>query len=130
MAHFAQLDDNNIVIDILVVSNDDINNLSFPESEPAGIAFLNNLLQQELKFKQTSYNSNFRKYYAGFGYTYSEELDCFIPPKPYDSWVFSTSSYEWEAPIPYPTDGKVYGWYEPSISWVEFTEQSNEGTVE
>ena len=118
----AKLDENNIVIDVLVVSNEDINNLPFPESEQIGITFLNNLFQDTAIWKQTSYNNNFRKYYAGVGYKYDYTLDCFIPFKPYYSWVFSTVSYEWEAPIAYPTDGKVYYWKEETLSWEEFKE--------
>jgi hypothetical protein len=118
MAHFAKLDENNIVIEINVVNNEDIQNLEFPESEPVGIQFLNNLAGEEFVWKQTSYNNNFRKNYAGIGYTYDADRDAFIPPKPFASWVLNEESCFWSAPVPYPDDGEVYKWDEESLLWV------------
>jgi hypothetical protein len=80
MAHFAKLDDQNIVIDVNVVNNETINNLPFPESEPVGVAFLTEWSGGYTNWKQTSYNSNFRKNYAGIGYTYDPISDEFVPP--------------------------------------------------
>lgn len=80
MAHFAQLDENNVVINVIVVNNDVIQNLPFPESEPIGVAFCQSLYGADTVWKQTSYNNNFRKYYAGIGFWYDPELDAFIRP--------------------------------------------------
>ena len=81
MAHFAQLDENNLVTDVIVINNSDIGDLPFPESEPVGIAYINTFLPGKT-WKQTSYNGNFRGMYAGIGCTYSAEQDAFIPPPP------------------------------------------------
>jgi hypothetical protein len=121
MAHFAKLDDQNIVLDVNVVNNETINNLPFPESEPVGVAFLTEWSGGYTNWKQTSYNASFRKNYAGIGYTYDSVLDAFIAPKPYPSWLLNTETCQWQAPIPYPTDGKVYYWNEETQQWVEFT---------
>jgi hypothetical protein len=112
MAHFAKLDENNVVVEILVVSNDDIQNLPFPESEAVGVAYLNSFLP-EANWKQTSYNNNFRFRYAGIGYTYYTncgEHGGFAHPKPADNWVWAEETCEWIPPIPYPTDGINYYW--------------------
>jgi hypothetical protein len=83
MAHFAKLDENNVVLDVIVVSNDVIENLPFPESEPIGVTFCQSLFGADTVWKQTSYNGNFRGRYAGIGYTYNAELNEFIhPPRP------------------------------------------------
>lgn len=121
MANFAKLDNHNIVIDVNVVSNDVINNLPFPDSEPVGVQFLTEWSGGYTNWKQTSYNASFRKNYAGFGYTYSTELDAFIPPKPYPSWLLNTNTCQWQAPIPCPNDGKKYYWDEDTQSWIEIT---------
>ena len=121
MAHFAKLDDQGFVIEINVVNNETINNLPFPDSEPVGIAFLTEWSGGYSNWKQTSYNGNFRKNLAGIGYTYDSTLDAFIAPKPYPSWLLNTNTCQWQAPIPYPTDGKNYYWNEETQSWVEFT---------
>ncbi len=80
MAHFAKLDENNVVLDVLVVSNDALGNLPFPESEPVGVEFMRSLFP-DTNWKQTSYNASFRGCYAGIGYTYNAESDEFIPPQ-------------------------------------------------
>jgi hypothetical protein len=121
MAHFARLDDNNIVMEVNVVGNEIINDLPFPESEALGLAFLTEWSGGYTNWKQTSYNANFRKNYAGIGYTYDSVLDAFIASKPYPSWLLNTETCQWQAPIPYPTDGKRYYWNEDTQSWVEFT---------
>lgn len=117
MAHFVKLDANNIVLEVNVVNNDTIENLSFPESEPIGIAFLTEWSGGYTNWKQTSYNNTFRRRYAGINYTYSEQHDAFIPPKPYQSWVFNITTLDWDAPVPYPGDGKIYCWDENTQSW-------------
>ena len=119
MAHFVKLDNNNIVIDGTVVNNNVINNLPFPESEPLGIAFLTEWSGGYTNWKQTSYNKSFRKNYAGIGFTYDQNLDAFIPEKPYPSWLLNTNTCQWEPPTPYPSDGNVYTWDEATQSWVE-----------
>jgi len=121
MAHFAKLDQNNIVLEVNVVDNNTINNLPFPESEPLGIAFLTEWSGGYTNWKQTSYNNNFRKNYAGVGYTYDSVLDAFIPPKPFPSWLLDTNICQWQAPVSYPNDGKLYSWNEATQSWVEIT---------
>lgn len=81
MAHFAELDAANFVTQIVVVNNDTVENLSFPESEPIGIDFLNNLFGEVRNWKQASYNGNFRAKWPGIGYKYDPELDEFVPPE-------------------------------------------------
>ena len=119
MANFAKLDNHNIVIDVNVVDNNVINNLPFPESEPVGVQFLTEWSGGYTNWKQTSYNASFRKNYAGIGYSYSSDLDAFIAPKPYPSWLLNTNTCQWQAPIPYPNDGNKYIWDEATQSWVE-----------
>jgi hypothetical protein len=119
MAHFAQLDEANVVIQVIVLGNDVINDLPFPDSEPIGIDFCKFLCGQDTVWKQTSYNNNFRKNYAGIGYTYDSVRDAFIPPKLFSSWVLNEDSCSWETPTPYPTDGPEYYWDEQTVSWKE-----------
>lgn len=119
MAHFAKLDENNIVIDINAVANAVLDDLPFPESEPIGIAFLTEWSGGYQNWRQTSYNRNFRKNYAGFGFRYDEDLDAFVPPKPCPSWLLNTDTCQWQPPISYPNDGKQYIWDEATQSWVE-----------
>lgn len=121
MAHFAKLDPQSVVIDVNVVDNTTIDNLPFPESEPVGISFLTEWSGGYPLWKQTSYNSNFRKNYAGIGFTYDSVLDAFIPPKPYPSWLLNTETCQWQAPIPYPNDNGRYIWDENTQSWIEIT---------
>ena len=120
MAHFAKLNQDNVVIGVTVVNNDVIT-LDGIESEQMGIDFLTQLTGHS-HWKQTSYNNNIRKNYAGVGFTYDSTLDAFIPPKPYPSWILRDNLLEWIAPVPYPSDGldgKMYVWDESTISWVE-----------
>ncbi len=114
MAHFAQLE-NNIVKQVIVVSNQDILDEQGQESEEKGIAFCSNLLGGT--WKQTSYNAKIRKNYAGIGYTYDEGRDAFIPPKPFNSWLLDENTCQWKAPVDYPTDGKRYTWNEETLTW-------------
>lgn len=118
MAHFAQLDDKSLVINVIVVSNATIDNLPFPESEPVGVAFCKSLYGADTIWKQTSYNANFRKNYAGIDDTYDPVLDAFIPPQPYPSWLLNTQTAQWQPPVPYPNDGQMYYWDEATLSWV------------
>lgn len=116
MAHFAKLDGYNLVLEVIVVSNDDINNLPFPESEPIGIQWCVNWSNYPF-WKQTSYNGNFRKNYASFGYTYDVIRDAFIPPKPYPSWILNEQTCQWEPPVPCPEPNPEYHWDEATLSW-------------
>lgn len=117
MAHFAQLDENNVVLQVVVVNNEDVGNLEFPESEPLGVAFLQQLFGAETIWKQTSYNHKFRNNYAIITGTYHPELDAFVNPQEYPSWVFNPEFARYEPPIPFPEDGRNYYWDEPSLSW-------------
>jgi hypothetical protein len=115
MAHFAKLDENNNVLAVHVVNNDVIT-VDGNESEEAGIDFLTGLHGHTL-WKQTSYNGNIRKNYAGIGYTYDAGRDAFIAPQPYASWVLNETYCQWEAPTQMPADGTQYLWNEGSTSW-------------
>lgn len=115
MAHFAELDNNDIVLRVIVVSNADTSTPDGTEVESIGVAFCQRLFGGN--WRQTSYNNKFRVRYAGIGYSYNTQLDAFIPPKPYPSWVLNNTTADWEAPVPYPTDGKVYFWDEGTLSW-------------
>lgn len=117
MAHFAQLDEANLVIQVVVVNNETINNLPFPESEAIGVAFCQSLFGDATSWKQTSYNNNFRKNYAGVGFTYDSNVDAFIAPKRHPSWVFDTTTCRWKAPVPHPDDGHLYTWDESAQLW-------------
>lgn len=119
MGNFAKLDDQSIVVDVIVVNNDTLDNLPFPESEAVGITFLTDWSGGYTNWKQTSYNANFRKNYAGGGYTYDAVLDAFIVPKPFPSWLLNTETCQWEPPTPYPSDGEKYAWDEETLSWVQ-----------
>lgn len=120
MAYFAQLDENNVVLQVLSVSNNDAPD-PFPTGEAQGVAFLESLGLGP-NWKQTSYNANgdpTKRYnYAGIGYTYDAMRDAFIAPQPHASWILNESTCCWEAPVPYPTDGGQYWWNEDMTSWV------------
>ena len=118
MAHFAKLDENNVVLDVNVVDNNTVNNLPFPESEPVGVLFLTSWSGGYTNWKQTSYNGSFRVNYAGIGFTYDPVLDAFIAPKPFPSWLLNTNTCQWQPPVPYPNDGNLYIWDEATQSWV------------
>lgn len=116
MAHFAEIE-NNIVVRVLVIDQETIDTGNF--GDPS-------------KFIQTSYNTwkgehtlggtPLRKNFAAIGYTYDAQRDAFIPPKPHDSWVLNEITCHWDAPIPYPTDGKKYQWNEETNSWTDISE--------
>lgn len=131
MSHFAKLDENNVVVFVTVGRQEDDG------------------LEEELiartgdVYRQTSYNTRggvhynaetgepsedqskaFRKNYAGIGFTYDEERDAFIPPQPFESWVLNEDTCLWDAPVPYPTDGKIYVWDEATVSWVEVEDEA------
>ena len=126
MAHFALLDENNVVTFVTVGRDED-------DGKEAELS-----ARTGQTYKQTSYNTRggiyyipntnepdtdqskaFRKNYAGIGYTYDDVIDGFIPPKPYPSWLLNTTTGLWDSPVPYPNDGKRYEWDEDTQSWVE-----------
>lgn len=115
MAHFAELDSNNVVLRVIVIDTKDNSDANGVEKEHIGAAFCEKLFGGT--WKQTSYNNNIRKRYAGVGYTYDETLDAFIMPKPFPSWSLNETTTDWEAPTPMPTDGKHYFWDENDKSW-------------
>jgi hypothetical protein len=117
MAHFVKIGTGNIVEKIIVVENSVITDNSGIEQENLGVDFINKLFNTQDIWKQTSYNRNFRKNYAGVGYTYDKIRDAFIPPKPFDSWVLNEQTCLWESPIPLPQDTNMYLWNETTLSW-------------
>ena len=120
MAHFAQLDKNNLVIQVIVVNNNECKDTDGNESEAVGVAFCQSLFPETI-WKQTSYNGNIRKNYAGVGYTYDANIDAFVPPKPYASWVLNDAA-QWEAPVAMPDDGQMYSWDENAQTWAKVEE--------
>jgi hypothetical protein len=133
MAHFAQLDANNVVTQVIVVANKDTADANGVEKEYIGAAFCEKLFGGT--WKQTSYNGTIRKNYAGIGYTYNADIDAFVPPKPFASWVLNNETAQWEAPVPMPEDAgtgeppKMYSWDEATTSWKE-TELDISGNTE
>lgn len=115
MAHFAELDENNIVVNVIVVHNNELL-VDGVEVEQKGIEFCQSLFSGT--WVQTSYNNNIRKQYAGVGYTYDKTADVFIAPKPFPSWSLD-ANYDWQAPVDYPADGKDYSWDEANQVWVK-----------
>jgi len=121
MAHFAQLDDDNVVLQVIVVHDNDCKDADGNESEATGVAFCKALLGGTTRWKQTSYNGTIRKNYAGIGYQYDPIRDAFIAAKPYPSWLLNETTCRWAAPTEMPDDGKIYTWDEATISWIEVT---------
>ena len=122
MAHFVKLDENNVVTQVIVVANKDTSDANGVEKEYIGAAFCEKLFGGT--WKQTSYNGNFRKNYAGIGYTYNADIDAFVPPKPFPSWVLNNDTARWEAPVPMP-EGGMYSWDEDTGSWIEMQVAGN-----
>jgi hypothetical protein len=118
MSYFAQLDDDNVVVQVIRISNSDAPDPAPDNSEPLGQAFIASLGLPGV-WKQTSYHATFRKNYAGIGYLYDAEADVFIPPKPYPSWMLDDDTCLWRPPTPYPDDGNTYVWDEDTLTWVE-----------
>jgi len=117
MAHFAQLDNDLNVIQIIVINNNVLLDESGIEQEILGKQFCTNLLGGN--WIQTSYNGNIRKNFAGIGYSYDLVRDAFIPIKPYASWILDENTCRWEPPVPLPNDDKNYIWDEDSQNWIE-----------
>ena len=115
MAHFAKISADKTVEQVIVVANVDCNNQEFPSSETIGQSFIASL-NLDGEWKQTSYNANFRKQYAGVGYAYDAVKDQFVAPQPFASWSLDSNN-DWQAPTPKP-EGNFY-WNESTLSWVE-----------
>jgi hypothetical protein len=126
METFVKLDENNVVVWGCPLNNEILNNLTFPESEPVGIAYLTEWSQGYTNWKQTSSSGEYRKNPAGIGYTYDPTLDAFIPPKPYPSWILNTDKALWEAPIPLPDMKNLYRWDEETQSYIKIYEWNEE----
>jgi hypothetical protein len=116
MAHFARLDENNIVQQVIVVNNEVILDNGV-ESEQKGIDFCKSLYGQDTNWKQTSFNSTIRKNFAGKGFSYDSTRDAFIDQQPYNSWTLNEDTCRWEAPVAYPNDGQRYIWNEAIQNW-------------
>ena len=115
MAHYAFLNDNNTVTEVIVgIDETELIEGLHPEE------WYGNFRGQVCK--RTSYNNNIRKNYAGIGFTYDEERDAFIPPKPFTKWILNEDTCQWEAPIPYPDDDKFYVWNDNKGEWEEVVE--------
>lgn len=115
MAHFAELEVNNLVYRVIFVKNDVLLDENGVEVEQNGVDFCRNLFKGT--WVQTSYNGTFRKNFAGVGFTYDSDLDAFIPPKPFESWVLDEETCQWLAPIPMPEDEQAYSWNEETQQW-------------
>ena len=128
MAHFAKINTDNIVVDVVVVKDSEIL-IDGSENEQKGIDFLNSLFNTNYNWKKTSYNTYsgvhindgtpFRKNFAGIGFTYDSGRDAFISPKPFNSWSLNETTCQWQAPVAYPDDNKKYRWNEDTTSWDE-----------
>ena len=114
MAHYAFLNENNIVTEV-IVGVDETELIEGLDTE----TWYGNFRGQSCK--RTSYNGNIRKNYAGIGYTYDEARDAFIAPKPFESWLLDEETCRWEAPTPMPTDGLMYQWVEDDLNWQAIT---------
>lgn len=122
MAHFAELDENNVVLRVIVGVDHPYDGEAIYQNETGKV------------WKRTSYNTQsgvhvlggtpFRKNYAGIGYTYDSQRDAFIPPKPYPSWTLVEETCQWISPVSYPTDGNMYQWDEATVSWIQFNEET------
>lgn len=121
MAHFAELDSNNIVTRVIVVHNNELKDENGVEQETKGVSFCQSLFGADTIWAQTSYNGSFRKNFAGVGYKFDVARNAFIAPKPFESWVLNEDTCIWEAPVAKPDDGKMYTWNETAGNWVEVT---------
>jgi hypothetical protein len=121
MAYFAKLGTGNIVEQVISINNAVITDANGVEQEQLGNDFINKLYNTRDVWKQTSYNNNIRKNFAGIGYQYDQERDAFIPPKPFNSWILNEDTCLWEAPVAKPTteleDNQYYSWNESIVNW-------------
>lgn len=117
MAHFAQLDENNVVQQVIVIADENCGGGDYPTADQPGQEFIASLGLTGT-WKQTSYNNNFRKRYAGIGYTYDQVNDVFIAPQPFASWTLD-ANFDWQAPTPMPETGGPWVWNEDTLAWEE-----------
>ena len=117
MAYFAKLGVGNIIEKVISINNSVITDSNGVEQEQLGVDFINKLYNTRDVWKQTSYNNNIRKNYAGIGFHYDQARDAFIPPKPFNSWVLNEDTCRWEAPVAYPQDDNKYSWNESTLTW-------------
>lgn len=119
MAYYARIDNNNVVTYITSISDEKITDENGVEHEHWALSYLYESIPDSKKDRwiRTSTDNNLRKRFASIGSTYNQELDAFIPPKPFDSWSLNTETVSWNSPIPYPTDGKKYTWNEDEQKW-------------
>ena len=117
MAYFAKLGTGNIVEQVISINNSVITDANGIEQEQLGNDFINKLYNTRDVWKQTSYNNNIRKNHAGIGYTYDEDRDAFIAPKPYASWILNEDTCRWEAPVALPDTENRYTWNETTTTW-------------
>jgi len=120
MAHFAQIDEHGLVLQVIVVGNDDCLNHKGDECEQTGIAFCRSVTGEHTTWLQTSYNHNIRKNYAGIGYRYDAKRDAFIPPQMFSDWVLNEDTCRWEPPVPEPTNGHFV--WEEGKGWLQVPE--------
>jgi hypothetical protein len=121
MAHYARVNLENIVTHVTPVPNEIITDENGVEHEHRALAHLYSTIPDSAndRWIQTSYNNNFRVRYAGLGFIWNDQLNAFIPPKPHESWVLNEETFDWDAPVPYPTDGERYTWNEEDQEWTE-----------
>ena len=125
MAHFAELDENNTVLQVIVVHNNELLDTGGNESEAKGVEFCSTLFGHT-NWVQTSYNHNIRKQFAGTGYTYDSDSDVFVAPQPYPSWSLD-DNFDWQPPTPMPEDDNMYSWNEETQNW-DLVELNNDDT--
>jgi hypothetical protein len=119
MAHFAEINERNEVSRVIVVNNAQILDSTGSEQELLGVSFCNELFGGT--WKQTSYNGNIRKNFAGIGYAFDSGRDAFIAPSPHASWVLNEISCRWEAPVAMPADNNMYAWNEEEVAWEQIS---------
>ena len=112
MSHWAELDNNNVVLRVVVGDNND------PNGDEGYQWLINNLGGTWIKTSYNAATNGFRKNYAGIDFSYDATRDAFIPPKPFNSWLLDEATCQWQAPVPYPTDDKLYMWDEETENWV------------
>ena len=117
MAYFAKLGTGNIVENVISINNTVITDVNGIEQEQLGVDFINKLYNTRDVWKQTSYNNNFRKNFAGIGFQYDQQRDAFISPKPFNSWILNEDTCLWKPPVDMPKDGNRYMWNEQTSSW-------------
>jgi len=121
MAYFAKLGTGNIIEQVISINNSVITDSNGIEQEQLGVDFINKLYNTRDVWKQTSYNNNIRKNFAGIGFQYDQQRDAFIAPKPFNSWILNEDTCRWEAPVAMPTEqleeNQYYSWNESIINW-------------